>query len=183
MASEVKPRSIPVGSFSLHERGRSATEEGRLIRPLFLGLSLVAWVGVWAFWLAVTHNFHPTVALALIVTTSLVVAYAVAVYVNHLVLVPRLWMTGRRWRYWAWLAATMALLTAGALAVIRVSYFELVGPDADPNGVYKHYAIDLFGMAAHLLAAAGVVAIGRRLCRTRPPDRPDAEQLNGLECQ
>lgn len=59
-----------------------------MIRLLFLGLSLVAWVGVWAFWLAVTHKFHPTFALAVIVTPSLVVAYAVAAYVNHLVLVP-----------------------------------------------------------------------------------------------
>jgi hypothetical protein len=130
-------------------------------------LSLVAWVGVWAFWLTVTHNFHPTFALAVIVTTSLVVAYAAAAYLNHLVLVPRLWMAGRRWQYAVWLAATMALLTAGALAVIRVSYFELLGPDPDPNGVYKHYAIDLFGMAVHLLAAAGIVAVVQQLCRPR----------------
>jgi hypothetical protein len=132
-----------------------------------LGLSFVAWVGVWAFWLAVTHHFHPTFALAVIVTTSLVVAYAVAAYINHLVLVPRLWKAGRRWRYAVWLAATMIVLTAVALAVIRVSYFELWGPDPDPNGVYKHYAIDLFGMAVHLLAAAAVVAVSRWFCRSR----------------
>ncbi len=132
----------------------------------------MAWLGVWAFWLTVTHTFHPTFALAVIVTTSLVVAYAAAAYINHLVLVPRLWMAGRRWRYAAWLAATMALLTAGALAGIRVSYFELSGPDADPNGVYKHYAIDLFGMATHLLAAAGVVTVGRWLCRARACEGP-----------
>jgi hypothetical protein len=143
-----------------------------VLRPLVLGLSLVAWAGVWAFWLAATRTFHPTFALAVIVTTSLVVAYAVAAYVNHLVLVPRLWMAGRRWRYAAWLAATMALLTAGALAVIRVSYFGLSGADPDPNGMYKHYAIDLFGMAVHLLAAAGVVAVGRRLCRPRASRGP-----------
>jgi hypothetical protein len=130
-----------------------------------LGLSLAAWVGVWAFWLAVTHDFHPLFALAVVVTTSLVAAYAAAAYVNHLVLVPRLWAAGRRWSYAAALAATTAGLTAAALAVIRAAYAAWWGPDADPNGAYKHFAIDLFGMAVHLLAAAGVVAVGRRLCR------------------
>lgn len=75
-------------------------------------VSLLFWVGVWVFWLATTHTFHPTFALAVIVTTSLVTCYAVAAYVNHLVLVPRLWAAGRYRRYAAWLAITMALLTA-----------------------------------------------------------------------
>ena len=56
----------------------------------------------------------------------------------------------------------MAVLTAGALAIIRVSYLKQCGPDADPYGVYKHYVIDLLGMAVHVSAAA---AINRRLTR------------------
>jgi hypothetical protein len=125
-------------------------------------LSLLAWVGIWAFWFATTRHFHPSGGLAVIVTTSLVVAYAAAAYVNHLVLVPRLWTPGRRWRYAACLFATMAALTGIALALIRASYFRLWGPDADPNGAYEHFAIDLFGMAAHLAAAAAVVWAVRR---------------------
>jgi hypothetical protein len=122
-----------------------------------LVLSLVAWVGVWAFWFALTQDFHPTRTLAVIVTTCLIVAYAVAGYVNHLVLMPRFWVSGRRKRYLCWLAGTMVVFTSSALAVIRVSYTELWGPDADPNGAYKHFAIDLFGMAVHLGVAALVV--------------------------
>lgn len=140
-----------------------------MTRSWCFGLSLVAWVGVWAFWLAVTHDFHPMPVLAVVVTTSLIVAYAAAVYINHLILVPRLWVAGRRGQYAAWLAATMALLTAVALAVIRTTYAAWYGPDADPHGVYKHYAVDLFGMAVHILVAAGVVAVSRRLCRGRLP--------------
>lgn len=128
-------------------------------RPQLLASSLLVWVGVWVFWLALTRDFHPTFPLAVIVTTSLVAAYAVAAYVNHLVLVPRFWSAGHRWWYAVWLAITMALLTAAALAVIRVSYLELWGPDADPYGVYKHYAIDLFGMAVHVSVAALVVSV------------------------
>ena len=51
----------------------------------------------------------------------------------------------------------MALLTAVGLGIIRLSYLMTFGPDADPYGVYKHYAIDLFGMVVHVGAAALVV--------------------------
>jgi hypothetical protein len=56
----------------------------------------------------------------------------------------------------------MVVLTALALAVIRTSYFRIWGPDADPNGAYKHFGIDLLGMAVHLLLAAAVVGLFRR---------------------
>jgi hypothetical protein len=147
----------------------------RMSRPRLLAASLLVWAGVWVFWLALTRDFHPTFPLAVIVTTSLVTVYAVAAYVNHLVLVPRLWSAGHRWRYAVWLGITMAVLTAGALTVIRVSYLELWGPDADPNGVYKHYAIDLFGMAVHLIVAAVVVRAVGRYRRAAAVRTPDAE--------
>lgn len=132
--------------------------EGNRVTPRrTVVLSLFAWAGVWAFWFALTKDYHPTRELAVIVTTSLVLAYAAAAYINHLVLVPRLWSAHQRRRYLGWLAATMVVLTTSALAVIRMSYIKLWGPDADPNGVYKHFAIDLFGMAVHLGVAAVVV--------------------------
>ena len=120
-------------------------------------VSLLAWVVVWVFWLTLTHSFHPTFLLAVIVTTSLVGVYAAATYVNHLVLVPMLCASGLSLRYAVSLVATMALLTAVGLGIIRLSYLMTFGPDADPNGVYKHYAIDLFGMVVHVGAAALVV--------------------------
>jgi multisubunit Na+/H+ antiporter MnhE subunit len=133
-----------------------------LSRNQLLMLSLLVWVGVWVVWLTVTRDFHPTLPLALVVTTSLVVAYAVAVYVNHLVLLPRLRLGRHRGKYIVSLAVTMVSLTAIALAVIRVTYFAELGPDPDPNGLYKHYIIDLFGMAIHLGVAAWLMkAIGR----------------------
>lgn len=131
------------------------------VNPRWLLLSALAWLGVWAFWLATTASFHPTTGLAVVVTTSLVAASAAAAYVNHLVLVPRFWATGRRWRYACWLAGTALALTAVALTVIRLAYTWQVGPDADPNGAVKHYLIDLFGMAVHLAGAAGVVWVAR----------------------
>jgi hypothetical protein len=149
-----------------------------------LALSLVAWVGVWSFWLLTTRKFHPTAALAIIVTTALVAAYATAAYLNHLVLLPRLWEVGRRWRYLAVLVAVIVMLTAAALTVIRLCYLELWGPDPDPNGAYKHFVIDLVGMVVHLLAAAGVVAVANKVSgknversiRTRSRTGPEARQ-------
>jgi hypothetical protein len=125
-------------------------------------LSVLAWIGVWFFWLVTTRGFHPTFTLAVIVTTSLIGVYAVAAYVNHLILIPRFWRTGQLGRYTAWLVVMMVLLTAAALSVIRESYAALWGLDPDKDGVYKHFAIDLFGMAVHLVAAAGIVWALRR---------------------
>ena len=99
----------------------------------------------------------------MIVTTALVIAFAIAVDVNRLVLIPRYWRSRRYGAYGALLLATMAAVTAAALTVIRDSYFHLHGPDADPNGMYKHFAIDLFGTAVHVAAAAGAVWIWRRI--------------------
>ena len=116
--------------------------------------SLLGWLFAWAFWLTLTHQFHPTFTLALIVTTSLIVAFAAASYCNHLIYIPRLWALNKRWQYAGALTATMMVFTAIALAIIRVSYLNLFGPDADPYGAYKHFAIDLFGMTVHVALAA-----------------------------
>jgi hypothetical protein len=101
--------------------------------------------------------------LAVIVTTVLVVAYATAAYVNHLVLVPRIFASKRYGVYALLLGAVMVVLTALALGVIRASYMELEGLDPDPFGVYKHFAIDLFGMVVHVGAATMVVAVVHRI--------------------
>lgn len=55
------------------------------------------------------------------------------------------------------MTVTTAIFTAIALAIIRISYFETFGPDTDPYGVYKHFAIDYFGMMVHVAIAALIV--------------------------
>ena len=127
----------------------------------------LAWVAVGLFWFFATRDFHPTTELAVIVTASLVAAFAAAANVNHLVLIPRYWRCGRYFAYSALLLATMCVVTAAALAVIRLAYFKLHGLDADPYGAYKHFAIDLFGTAVHVAAAAGVAWAWSRYCSRR----------------
>lgn len=145
----------------------------RTVAARWRAVSVVAWIAVWVFWLVATRSFHPTTGLVLLVTTALVVAYATAVYLNHLLLLPRLWQPGYRARYVVVLAVAMAVLTAMALLVIRSAYLAALGPDPDPYGALRHYGIDLLGMAVHVLAAAVVVWIVGRLMRTPRRARPD----------
>jgi hypothetical protein len=131
--------------------------------------SVVAWVAVWAFWLATTRSYHSTGPLAVIATTALVGAYAAAAYVNHLVLVPRLLRNGYYLRYATWLIGIMMLFTAAALAVLRLFYVKILGP-FPVRPWYEDYAIDLFGMVVHLLAAAAVVSLVGRWTRSMRTD-------------
>jgi hypothetical protein len=131
---------------------------------MFIG-TLVVWVAVGVFWFVVTRSFHPTLRLAIIVTTSLVSAYAMAVYLNHLVLIPRQLRRGRIAGYVATLVGTMILLTAVALTINRTSYIKTLGPDPDPNGLYHHFEIDFAGMTGHVLTAAGIVWMWNRIAQ------------------
>ncbi len=70
----------------------------------------------------------------------------------------------------------MAMFTVIALAFIRISYFELFGPDADPYGVYKHFAIDFFGMLVHVAIAALIVWSTRPFARMIDRTMMKAEQ-------
>lgn len=128
--------------------------------------SAVAWFAVGLFWFGVTRSYHPRAGLAGIVTASLVTAYAAAAYINHLVLIPRLYRARKRGKYTLALAAVSLVFTAIALLIIRTAYIFTLGPDLDPNGVYKHFAIDFAGMVVHLLGAWLVVWIFKRLVPT-----------------
>jgi hypothetical protein len=124
--------------------------------------TLIVWLVVGVFWYLATRSFHSSQRLALTVTASLVAAYAAAVYINHLVLIPRFWRH-RRWpAYWGTLLSVMIVLTSVALTVIRVSYIRALGPDPNPNGLYNHFAIDFIGMAVHVFVAAIVVWLWHR---------------------
>jgi hypothetical protein len=148
-----------------------------MTRARGIGWSLAGWLAVGAFWLIATRNFHPSWALAAVTTGALVCAYAAAFYVNHFGLLPRYWRAGRYGSYAAALAVTMASLTAAALTVVRACYVWALGPDPEPNGLYVHYGIDLFGMAVHLLGAETVawlaVAVGGTAGGPSRPTAPD----------
>ena len=95
------------------------------------------------------------------VTASLMLACAVTSYIHHLYLIPKYWRTERYIMHAALLVTTMLVLTAIALAVIKVSYLYVFGP-YPVNHWYIDYAIDFFGIAVHVLLAMAAVAVFRR---------------------
>lgn len=109
-----------------------------------------------------THRQHPTLLLAFIVTTSLVVAFATVATLNQQWLIPRYWVNQQPIRYASWLIAAMLIGTALALTIIRTAYLWSFGPDADPYGLSKHYVIDLFGMVVHVAGSAWITQMLRR---------------------
>jgi len=57
------------------------------------------------------------------------------------------------------------VFTGLALTVIRLSYFKALGPDPDPNGVYRHCAIDFTGNGV----SCGCSRCDRLGCRSAEP--------------
>lgn len=131
--------------------------------------SLFAWLAVGAFWLVMTRSFHPTWNLALITTTSLVTAFAAASCVNHLVLIPRYLRAGHPGRYAMALLGVMVVFTGLALAILRSAYIRTLGPQS-VKPIQVDFGIDLFGTAAHVLGAAGVVWAVKKFFRKRSTD-------------
>lgn len=127
-----------------------------------VALSCLGWVAVFAFWLFATSGFHPTRTLSVIVTATLVMAFASAAYINHTKLLPRFRKTKQLGAYLTSLLATMAVSTAIALCIIRVCYLYVFGP-YPVNHWYIDFGLDFFGTAVHVALAAIVVNASRRL--------------------
>ncbi|MFN7930211.1 MAG: hypothetical protein U0Y68_20260 [Blastocatellia bacterium] len=125
-------------------------------------LSVVGWFTVFFFWLFATRSFHPTLVLAVIVTTALIGAYACASYLQHLYLIPRYREHNKRQAYYVAMTGTMLGLTALALLIIRICYLYLFGP-YPVNYLVVDYALDLFGMLVHVTLAMWVVHVYQRI--------------------
>ena len=133
-----------------------------MISSTRLILSLLAWLIVGLFWLLTTREYHPSWRLALVATGSLVVAYAAASYVNHLVLVSRYLQRGYRSRYAVTLLSVMVGLTLLAMAVLKTIYFQAMGVDL-MNSFWVDFGLDLFGMIVHVIGAAVIVVISNAI--------------------
>lgn len=129
-------------------------------------LHLVVWSGVFTFWLIVTRQHHPTLTIAASATAVLVSSFALAVYANHLFLLPafarqRFWL-----RYAISLLATIVALDLIAVLLIQFIYDRLWGADPLRYGFWFNLASDGFGIAVHLAAAMVVVWVVRFIRRS-----------------
>ena len=128
---------------------------------LSLRTQLLIWILLLGFWITFSFGYHPTLLIDFCVTTILLAAYAGAIYLNVLLLMPWLWRTHRFMRYLGALILSMGMINFIALAGVRAVYFSL--SDAERIGDYwEHYVIDLFGMVVHVAAASALLWILRR---------------------
>ena len=123
------------------------------------------WAGVFTFWLLATRGHHPNLVIAVLATAVLVAAFALAVYVNGLFLLPRFARRGLRARYAVSLVATLIVLDLAAVLLIQLVYDRLWGPDPLRYGFWFNAASEGVLIIIHLAAAAGVVWVTKHLRR------------------
>ncbi len=133
------------------------------LKRIFLHVAI--WSGVFTFWLLATRNHHPTLTIAASATAVLVAAFALAVYANHLFLLPgfarrRLWI-----QYAVALLLTIAVLDLAAVLLIQFIYDHLWGPDPLRYGFWFNVASEGALIIIHLAAAMGLMWVARYLRR------------------
>lgn len=141
------------------------------LKRIFLHVAI--WSGVFTFWLFATRNHHPTLTIAILATAVLVIAFALAVYANHLFLLPgfarrRLWL-----QYVVSLLVTIAVLDLAAVLLIQFIYDYLWGPDPLRYGFWFNVASEGALIIIHLATAMGIVWLARYLRRRNESGKGD----------
>jgi hypothetical protein len=134
-----------------------------MLKRIFL--HVVIWSGVFTFWLLATRGHHPTLTIALSATAILVAAFALAVYINGIFLLPR-FAHRRLWlQYAVSLFLTVAVLDLSAVMLIQFIYDYLWGPDPLRYGFWFNVASEGVLIIIHLAAAMGIMWLARYLRR------------------
>lgn len=133
--------------------------------PKRITLHVAIWLAVFIFWLWATRNHHPTLTIAILATAILVTAFAIAVYVNSLFLLPR-FARRRLWlQYTVALLITIAVLDLAAVFLIQFIYERLWGPDPLRYGFWFNVASEAALIIFHLAAAIGLMWLLKYLRR------------------
>jgi hypothetical protein len=129
------------------------------LKRIFLHITI--WSGVFIFWLLTTRNHHPTLTIAILATTVLVIAFALAVYANHLFLLPKFARRGLWLQYAVSLLVTVAVLDLAAVFLIQFIYDRLWGPDPLRYGFWFNVASEDVLIIIHLAAAMGLMWLAK----------------------
>lgn len=126
-------------------------------------LHTIIWTGVFACWLLLTRQHHPTWLVAASATAVLVTAFAFAVYVNALYLLPK-FAKRRRWpQYLLSLLAFILVLDLIVVMLIQFIYDRLWKTDDEGRyGFWFNMATDGAGIIVHVLAAMALMWMVKR---------------------
>ncbi len=140
------------------------TRMQKITKPISIKNQIIIWAVLLAFWILFSIRNHPTILIDVIVTSLLLIAYSTAIYLNHLIFIPRFFRSKNYVRYFSVLFLTMIVLTFPVHFAIRTVYFALWNPEQ--IGDYRsHYVVDLFGMMVHVVGAALLLWIISRMKR------------------
>ncbi len=135
----------------------------------------LAWhVGVWAvvyaFWLIVTRDNQPTLAVAVVATGLLTGTAALAVYADWYALRPR-FAAARHWgAYTAGLFALVTALTFPTVVAIQAVYDAAGVPAEGRFGFWTNVGYEVAWYVLHLAAAAALLAAQRAVTINGIPD-------------
>ncbi len=118
---------------------------------------VIVWLLLYCFWVWVSMGFHPTFEIDLIVTALLTIFYAAAIYINELLVLPRLAPQRVTTSSIAAQLIVQVVLTFAVLGLIRLTYWQL-GYGEYLGDYWEHYCIDLLGMTVHVIAARILVS-------------------------
>lgn len=126
-------------------------------------LHAIIWTGLFACWLVLTRQHHPTWLVAASATAVLVLSFALAVYLNALYLQPKFARRGLWPQYLLSLLAAVLVLDLIAVMLIQFIYDRLwMTDDAGRYGFWFNMATDGAGIAVHLIAAMALMWMIKR---------------------
>jgi hypothetical protein len=121
------------------------------------------WLGLFIGWLLATRHYHPTLLIAVLVTTILVSASALAVYINRHVLQTQFARHRSLLKYAVLLITLLVALDLIAVLSIQRIYDLLWGPDPNRFGFWFNFGSDGFIIVLHLIAAVSLEWIMKQL--------------------
>jgi hypothetical protein len=130
-------------------------------------INVLVWIAGFAFWLFISRDYHPTLLIAISATGVLVTVSALAVYLNHLVLLPRRTEHHSYTRYFVQLGISVVVLAVAAVFIIQVIYDYLWGPDPNRFGFWQNLAYEIIFISIHVIIGLGVVKLSKRLQRNK----------------